>query len=110
MAIGFCAYTDSRCCLLHRGVSISYDGRKLVTIGSEGCINLWDISTEALEAAVVASACRPDRWSHILANADLLNDLHDYFYYAQVSGGVGGGAAGLPGPGLYSVQKKNKKK
>mmetsp|Transcript_12567 Transcript_12567/g.27123 ORF Transcript_12567/g.27123 Transcript_12567/m.27123 type:complete len:896 (+) Transcript_12567:296-2983(+) len=68
-----------------RAISISYDGRKLLTVGAEGSINMWDISTATLEAAGESSKVTGvQRWEQVVGDSALVNDLRDYFYYAQV--------------------------
>lgn len=70
---------------------------------------MWDISTEALEGAAVVSAARPDRWARVLDDDDLLEDMRDYFCYAQIKAQgeeyiqerhIPGGWCGLFGFGL----------
>ncbi|MEW5317091.1 MAG: hypothetical protein WDW38_008421 [Sanguina aurantia] len=67
-----------------QSLAISYDGRKLLTAGNDGTLHMWDVSTEALEAAAAVSAARPDRWARVLDDDDLLEDMRDYFCYAQI--------------------------
>ncbi len=33
---------------------------------------------------MASSASRPQRWAEVLSNETLLEDMHDYFTYAQV--------------------------
>jgi len=66
-------------------LAISYDGRKLITAGADGTLAMWDISTKVLEAQAAASAALGGaRWHRVLDNPPLLEELRDYFTYAQV--------------------------
>ncbi|KAF5841782.1 WD40-repeat-containing domain protein [Dunaliella salina] len=69
-------------------LAISYDGRRLVTSGPDGTLGVWSVSTQALEsqtqAAAALHAAAGGRWAAVLDNPELLEQLQDYFYYAQV--------------------------
>jgi hypothetical protein len=56
--------------------------------GPDGTLSLWSVSTSALEAqaktAAAAHAAAGGRWAAVLDNPELLEQLRDYFYYAQV--------------------------
>ncbi|GIL72955.1 hypothetical protein Vretimale_4604 [Volvox reticuliferus] len=69
-----------------RAITISYDGRKLLTVGADGTLASWDINTTPLErfAASAASAGDEARWSEVLADPELLREMRDYFVYAQI--------------------------
>jgi hypothetical protein len=47
---------------------------------------MWDVSTATLEAQAAASEAQGDssRWERVLNNPDLLEELRDYFTYAQI--------------------------
>lgn len=67
-------------------IAISYDGRKLITTGDQGALNMWDISTAVLEQAATTSEKEEGskRWEKLVGDDELLNDLKDYFYFAQI--------------------------
>eukprot|EP00798_Chlamydomonas_sp_ICE-L_P020374 gene20374-27144_t len=65
-------------------ISISYDGRKLLTTGTGGDLNMWDISTGVLEQSAAASEKENGRWEALVGDAELLSDMKDYFYFAQI--------------------------
>ncbi|GLC51075.1 hypothetical protein PLESTB_000463200 [Pleodorina starrii] len=69
-----------------RAITISYDGRKLMTVGADGTLASWDINTSPLErsAASAASAGDEARWSEVLGDPELLREMRDYFVYAQI--------------------------
>ncbi|GFR40429.1 hypothetical protein Agub_g1003 [Astrephomene gubernaculifera] len=69
-----------------RAITISYDGRKLLTVGGDGTLASWDINTAPLErsAAHAASAGNETRWSEVLGDPELLREMRDYFVYAQI--------------------------
>ncbi|EFJ51972.1 hypothetical protein VOLCADRAFT_103176 [Volvox carteri f. nagariensis] len=69
-----------------RAITISYDGRKLLTVGADGTLASWDINTSPLErsAAAVASEGDEARWSEVLGDPELLREMRDYFVYAQI--------------------------
>lgn len=52
--------------------------------GTDGTLNMWDVSTATLEAQAAASQSQGDRWERVLNNPDLLEELRDYFTYAQI--------------------------
>jgi hypothetical protein len=74
-------------------LAVSYNGRKLVTAGADGTLCIWDVNTSVLDpvapgadGAVVAesSAAAAARWAAVLDDQQLLQDLRDYFDYAQI--------------------------
>ncbi|KAF6250825.1 quinon protein alcohol dehydrogenase-like superfamily [Scenedesmus sp. NREL 46B-D3] len=75
-----------------RGLALSFDGRKLLTLGEHGIINVWDVNTAALgpqpsrQASFGSSsaAAAQSRWSHLLGDPALLEELRDCFCYAQL--------------------------
>ncbi|KXZ56881.1 hypothetical protein GPECTOR_1g795 [Gonium pectorale] len=69
-----------------KAISISYDGRKLLTAGSDGTLASWDINTVPLErsAADAAEGGGESRWAAVLGDSELLQEMRDYFVYAQV--------------------------
>lgn len=56
--------------------------------GPDGTLAAWSVSTLALEAQAKAAAAAHDeaggRWAAVLDNAELLEQLRDFFYYAQI--------------------------
>lgn len=53
--------------------------------GADGTLAMWDVCTKVLDAQAAASvALGPERWHRVLDNPDLLEELRDYFTYAQV--------------------------
>eukprot|EP00878_Enallax_costatus_P035232 GHUV01039243.1.p1 GENE.GHUV01039243.1~~GHUV01039243.1.p1 ORF type:complete len:262 (+),score=103.59 GHUV01039243.1:338-1123(+) len=80
------------------GMALSFDGRKLVTLGTHGILSVWDVNTAALDtmdhqrqsmmaaedsrASSIAAA--EAKWSHLIGDPVLLEELKDYFCYAQV--------------------------
>ncbi|KAL6765212.1 WD40-repeat-containing domain protein [Haematococcus lacustris] len=65
-------------------IAISYDGRKLLTTGADGILNMWDVATYRLESQAAASSSGPGHWERVLGSQSLLSDLQDYFSYAQI--------------------------
>ncbi len=51
---------DARCCLFHlsqlKAMAISYDGRRLMTAGDDGTINVWSVGSAALRGWASASS------------------------------------------------------
>lgn len=45
---------------------------------------MWDVVPSVLSGQVATSASRPQRWAQVLGNDALLEDMVDYFTYAQV--------------------------
>lgn len=61
--------------------------------GADGTLAMWDVATRVLEAQAGASAARAGaRWERMLGNPALLEELRDYFTYAQVCVSVWWGA------------------
>lgn len=68
-----------------RAITISYDGRKLLTAGADGTIASWDVSSAPLERSAAASEAQGEsRWAAVVGDPDLLEEMRDYFMYAQV--------------------------
>ena len=82
-------------------MAVSYDGRKLLTAsGEDGTLAVWDISAAALGGggtARGAAAASASRWERVLASPELVEEMREYFLYAQVRGG--GRRQGLAGAG-----------
>ncbi|WIA32991.1 hypothetical protein OEZ86_006150 [Tetradesmus obliquus] len=75
-----------------KGLALSFDGRKLVTLGEQGILNVWDVNTAALgpppsrQASFGSSsaAAAASKWAHLVGEPALLEELRDYFCYAQL--------------------------
>jgi hypothetical protein len=79
-----------------KGLVLSYDGRKLITLGTGGIMNVWAVNTAALLPPALAAApaglpalsssssSRPD-WEQLVADPALYEELRDYFCYAQLT-------------------------
>ena len=68
-------------------MAVSYDGRKLLTAsGVDGTLAVWDIRVSVLGSSP-DSPPPPSvsRWESMLADPELVEDLREYFLYAQVS-------------------------
>lgn len=82
-----------------RAISVSYDGRKLLTAGADGTLAAWDVNTAPLEGSAAASEAQGGeaRWAAVVGDTQLLEEMRDYFVYAQVEMGAVcvGGAVGV---------------
>lgn len=67
-------------------MSVSCDGKQLFTVGSDGIINMWDVQPEALGASSSPKAAAKDGgiWASVLDDPQLLSDIKDFFYFAQI--------------------------
>jgi len=71
-------------------VAISGDGRFVITAGgADKCVNIWQVSTKALEMKIEEAEVKADGQGSASMYAELIdpdtkNDLIDYFYYAQL--------------------------
>jgi hypothetical protein len=65
--------------------------RKLLTAGADGTLAVWDIRATALTAAAAAVPSEVERWKRVVSNADLVDELMEYFLYAQVRSAVWAG-------------------
>ncbi|KAF8067275.1 CFAP251 [Scenedesmus sp. PABB004] len=83
-----------------RGMALSFDGRKLVTLGEQGALNVWDVDTAALVdpgggdalalelelgGAAGGRGGAEARWAHLVGDAALVEELRDLICYAQVA-------------------------
>ncbi|GMH38860.1 hypothetical protein BSKO_06758 [Bryopsis sp. KO-2023] len=66
-----------------KSVGVSFDGRKLVTLGENGAVNLWEIDTTSMDLAFDECEKNGVDWSKIV-DPDVLGEIQDYFYYTQI--------------------------
>ncbi|KAK9829874.1 hypothetical protein WJX72_008365 [[Myrmecia] bisecta] len=69
------------------GMAVSHDGRKLLTAGrADGVINIWEVNTTGLDATCSTPEQQCQTWANMLNAQDpgLLDEIRDYFYYAQI--------------------------
>ena len=57
------------------GMSVSFDGRRLITAGPDGIVNQWNLHTEVLERAGDLNEKADCKWERILGDADVLDDI-----------------------------------
>lgn len=69
-------------------MAISYDGRKMITAGPDGVINMWGINTTSLDLAVTTAAAGADsKWAKLILAGEgeaAFQEIQDYYYYAQI--------------------------
>lgn len=62
-------------------MAVSYDGRKLLTAsGVDGTLAVWDIRV----AVLGGPAPTVSRWETMIANPELVEEMREYFLFAQV--------------------------
>lgn len=70
-----------------RAIAISYDGRKLLTAGEDGSVNIWSVGSVALQGWASASLTPEEgvaRWEKVIDNPELVQEIKEYFMYAQI--------------------------
>lgn len=71
-----------------KAIAISYDGRKLMTAGEDGSVNVWSVGSVALKGWASSSALTPEegvaRWERVIDNPELVQEIKEYFLYAQI--------------------------
>eukprot|EP00873_Tetraselmis_striata_P037167 jgi/Tetstr1/457431/TSEL_004215.t1 len=69
-------------------MAISYDGRKMITAGPDGVMNMWGINTTSLDLAVTSAAVGAEsKWAKLLLAGEgeaAFQEIQDYYYYAQI--------------------------
>ncbi len=63
-------------------MAVSYDGRKLLTAGADGTLAVWDITATALTRSAADGGAQ--RWENVLADPQLVEEMREYFLYAQI--------------------------
>jgi WD40 repeat protein len=70
------------------GLVSTFDGKYLLTAGgADRSVNLWSVTTEALEASIALSGTGVEPYMGLLEGGkggEFYQDLLDYFYYAQL--------------------------
>lgn len=64
-------------------ITVSFDGRKLLTLGESGTLNMWDINTSAIDALNDVHEAGSRDISQVV-EASMLDEIKNYFYYAQI--------------------------
>lgn len=64
-------------------IAVSFDGRKLLTLGESGTVNMWDIDTSAIDALSDLQE-EGSRDISQVAEPGTLEEIRNYFYYAQI--------------------------
>eukprot|EP00775_Hariotina_reticulata_P011389 gene11389-11537_t len=69
-----------------KAMALSFDGRKLITLGEQGVLNIWDVNTTALGpiGRPLVKTAADSAWSQLIGDKALLEELKDYFCYAQL--------------------------
>jgi Ca2+-binding EF-hand superfamily protein len=70
-----------------RAIAISYDGRKIMTAGEDGSVNIWSVGSVALQGWASTTLTPEDgiaRWEKVIDNPELVQELKEYFLYAQI--------------------------
>lgn len=68
-------------------MDVSYDGRKMLTAGPDGIVNMWTLSTTSLDLAATSAQASSTKWAKILAGGEgeeAFREIQDYFLYAQI--------------------------
>lgn len=68
-------------------ISVSYDGRKLMTAGADGTVNVWNIGSAALKGWSSTPSSPEERisiWERVIDNPETVQEIKEYFLFSQI--------------------------
>ncbi|KAG1654648.1 hypothetical protein FOA52_010276 [Chlamydomonas sp. UWO 241] len=84
-------------------MAVSYDGRKLLTAGDDGTLCMWDVRAGEMSRAAAAVPTETERWRRAIHNPGLVDEMMEYFLYAQIKAQGEGSMAPRSMPGRVPV-------
>ncbi|GAX79688.1 hypothetical protein CEUSTIGMA_g7129.t1 [Chlamydomonas eustigma] len=67
-----------------QSMAVSYDGRKLLTTGTDGTLAVWDVLPGVLGKMAEEAASGTGRWEKVISSPELMEELREYLLYTQI--------------------------